>query len=75
MRLGAKSRKIMGFFDLFKKKKDNTAPAATPEEQAIEAQEVAREEQAQKEELAEGLQSPRLVSSRSWLAPWQVARP
>ena len=46
----------MGFFDLFKKKKDNTAPAATPEEQAVEAQEVAREEQAQKEELAEGLQ-------------------
>ena len=46
----------MGFFDLFKKKKDNTAPAATPEEQAVEAQEVAREEQAQKEELAEGLE-------------------
>ena len=46
----------MGFFDLFKKKKDNTAPAATPEEQAVEAQEVAREEQAQTQELAEGLQ-------------------
>ena len=46
----------MGFFDLFKKKKDNTAPAATPEEQALEAQEVAREEQAQTQELAEGLQ-------------------
>ena len=46
----------MGFFDLFKKKKDTTAPAATPEEQAVEAQEVAREEQAQTQELAEGLQ-------------------
>ena len=46
----------MGFFDLFKKKKDNTAPAATPEEQAVEAQEVAREEQAQTQELAEGLE-------------------
>ena len=46
----------MGFFDLFKKKKDNTAPAATPEEQAVEAQEVAREEQVQTQELAEGLQ-------------------
>ena len=55
-RCGRKTEKIMGFFDLFKKKKDNTAPAATPEEQAVEAQEVAREEQAQKEELAEGLQ-------------------
>ena len=46
----------MGFFDLFKKKKDNTAPAATPEEQAVEAQEIAREEQVQTQELAEGLQ-------------------
>ena len=46
----------MGFFDLFKKKKDTTAPAATPEEQAVEAQEVAREEQVQTQELAEGLQ-------------------
>ena len=53
---GAKQKTIMGFFDLFKKKKDNTAPAATPEEQAVEAQEVAREEQAQTQELAEGLQ-------------------
>ena len=53
---GAKQKKIMGFFDLFKKKKDNTAPAATPEEQAVEAQEVAREEQVQTQELAEGLQ-------------------
>ena len=52
MRLGAKSRKIMGFFDLFKKKKDNTSPA----EQAVEAQQAEREEQVQKEELAEGLQ-------------------
>ena len=44
----------MGFFDLFKKKKDNTAPAA------IEQQEVAQEEaqkvQEQQEELSEGLQ-------------------
>ena len=39
----------MGFFDLFKKKKDNTAPAATPEEQAVEAQQTEREEQVQKE--------------------------
>lgn len=53
---GAKQKTIMGFFDLFKKKKDTTAPAATPEEQAVEAQEVAREEQAQTQELAEGLQ-------------------
>ena len=42
----------MGFFDLFKKKKDNTSPA----EQAVEAQQAEREEQMQKEELAEGLQ-------------------
>lgn len=54
--MGAKQKKIMGFFDLFKKKKDNTAPAATPEEQVVEAQQAEREEQAQKEELAEGLQ-------------------
>ena len=53
---GAKQKTIMGFFDLFKKKKDTTAPAATPEEQAVEAQEVAREEQVQTQELAEGLQ-------------------
>ena len=44
----------MGFFDLFKKKKDNTAPAA-PEQQEV-AQEVAQQEQAQQEELSEGLQ-------------------
>ena len=46
----------MGFFDLFKKKKDTAAPTATPEQQAAEAQEAAREEQAKKEELAEGLE-------------------
>ena len=60
----------MGFFDLFKKKKDNTAPAA-PEQQEVaqqvqaqqeqEQQEVAQkvqaqQEQAQQEELSEGLQ-------------------
>ena len=53
---GAKQKTIMGFFDLFKKKKDTATPAATPEQQAVEAQEVAREEQAQTQELAEGLQ-------------------
>ena len=53
MRLGAKSRKIMGFFDLFKKKQDTSA---APEQQAAEAQLSAQQEQTQKEELAEGLQ-------------------
>ena len=53
---GAKPKKIMGFFDLFKKKKDTAAPTATPEQQAVEAQEAAREEQVKKEELAEGLE-------------------
>ncbi len=55
-RTGAKPKKIMGFFDLFKKKKDTAAPTATPEQQAAEAQEAAREEQVKKEELAEGLE-------------------
>ena len=45
----------MGFFDLFKKKKDS-AEATTPDEQAVEAQAEAIEAQAQKEELEEGLQ-------------------
>ena len=49
---GAKQKKIMGFFDLFKKIKDNTSPA----EQDVEAQAAERAEQVQKEELAEGLQ-------------------
>jgi fused signal recognition particle receptor len=44
----------MGFFDLFKKKKDNTAPAA-PEQQEV-AQEEAQKVQEQQEELSEGLQ-------------------
>ncbi|MBR4994654.1 MAG: signal recognition particle-docking protein FtsY [Alistipes sp.] len=46
----------MGFFDLFKKKKDSAAPEVTPEQQAVEAQESAVVEQQQKEELSEGLQ-------------------
>ena len=54
--MGAKTETILGFFDLFKKKKDSAAPAVTPEQQAVEAQEVAREEQAQTQELAEGLE-------------------
>ncbi len=60
----------MGFFDLFKKKKDNAAPAA-PEQQEVAQkvqaqqeqaqqeqaqQEQAQKEQAQQEELSEGLQ-------------------
>ena len=45
----------MGFFDLFKKKKDNTAPAA-PEQQEVAQQVQAQQEQAQQEELSEGLQ-------------------
>ena len=45
----------MGFFDLFKKKKDNTAPAV-PEQQEVAQQEQAQQEQAQQEELSEGLQ-------------------
>ena len=47
--MGAKQKKIMGFFDLFKKKKDNTAPAA-PEQQEV-AQEEAQKVQEQQEEL------------------------
>ncbi|MBR7114773.1 MAG: signal recognition particle receptor subunit alpha, partial [Alistipes sp.] len=39
----------MGFFDLFKKKKDNTAPAA-PEQQEQAQQEQAQQEQAQQEQ-------------------------
>ena len=45
----------MGFFDLFKKKKDNTAPAA-PEQQEVAQKVQAQQEQAQQEELSEGLQ-------------------
>ena len=45
----------MGFFDLFKKKKDNTAPAA-PEQQEVAQEMQAQQEQAQQEELSEGLQ-------------------
>ena len=50
----------MGFFDLFKKKKDSAEVVATSEEQAAaqQAQEQAEEQQteAQKEELSSGLQ-------------------
>ena len=60
----------MGFFDLFKKKKDNTAPAAPEQQEQAQQeqaqqeqaqqeqaqQEQAQQEQAQQEELSEGLQ-------------------
>ena len=46
----------MGFFDLFKKKKDNTQEPISAEQQAAEAQQAAEEQQAQKEELNAGLQ-------------------
>ena len=46
----------MGFFDLFKKKKDNAAEAVTPEVQAIEEQREEQQAEAQKEELSAGLQ-------------------
>ena len=45
----------MGFFDLFKKKKDNTAPAA-PEQQEVAQEEAQKVQQEQQEELSEGLQ-------------------
>ena len=47
----------MGFFDLFKKKKDNAAEqVATPEAQAAIEQHEEQQAQEQKEELAAGLQ-------------------
>ena len=46
----------MGFFDLFKKKKDNSVEAVTPEQQAAEQQQAVEQEQQQKQELSEGLQ-------------------
>ena len=53
---GRKNRKIMGFFDLFKKKKDNDVPVASPEQQAAQQQVEEQEQQQQKQELSEGLQ-------------------
>ena len=53
---------IMGFFDLFKKKKDNNEQVATTEaaqgveSAAAEQEQQAKQEQAQKEELSAGLQ-------------------
>ena len=47
---------IMGFFDLFKKKKDNAAEVTSPEVQAAEEQREEQQAEAQKEELSAGLQ-------------------
>ena len=47
---------IMGFFDLFKKKKDNAAEVASPEVQAAKEQREEQQAEAQKEELSAGLQ-------------------
>ena len=46
----------MGFFDLFKKKKNNEAEVVTPEVQAAEEQREEQQAQEQKEELSAGLQ-------------------
>ena len=46
----------MGFFDLFKKKKDNAAEVASPEVQAAKEQREEQQAEAQKEELSAGLQ-------------------
>ena len=46
----------MGFFDLFKKKKNNDAEVVTPEVQAAEEQREEQQAQEQKEELSAGLQ-------------------
>ncbi len=46
----------MGFFDLFKKKKDNVAEPLSAEQQAVQEQQAAEEQQAQTEELSAGLQ-------------------
>ncbi|MBR2169473.1 MAG: signal recognition particle-docking protein FtsY [Alistipes sp.] len=46
----------MGFFDLFKKKKDNAAEPLSAEQQAVQEQQAAEEQQAQTEELLAGLQ-------------------
>ena len=51
-----KNFKIMGFFDLFKKKKDTAEVAATPEEQAAAQQAEEQKAEEQKQELEEGLQ-------------------
>ena len=46
----------MGFFDLFKKKKDTTEVVSTPEEQAAAVQAEVKQAEEQKQELEEGLQ-------------------
>ena len=46
----------MGFFDLFKKKKDTPVQEATPEQQAVVEQQEALQAEEQKQELEEGLQ-------------------
>ena len=46
----------MGFFDLFKKKKDNAVEPLSAEQQAVQEQQAAEEQQAQTEELSAGLQ-------------------
>ena len=46
----------MGFFDLFKKKKDNAAEPLSAEQQAVQEQQAAEGQQAQTEELSAGLQ-------------------
>ncbi|MBQ8778125.1 MAG: signal recognition particle-docking protein FtsY [Alistipes sp.] len=46
----------MGFFDLFKKKRDNAAEPLSAEQQAVQEQQAAEEQQAQTEELSAGLQ-------------------
>ncbi len=46
----------MGFFDLFKKKKDSSTPAPTPAEQQQEEQQEAISSEQQRENLNEGLQ-------------------
>ena len=55
-RYGAKLKKIMGFFDLFKKKKDSAEVVATSEEQIATQQAEEQQTEAQKEELSSGLQ-------------------
>ena len=46
----------MGFFDLFKKKKDNEQEPISAEQQAQQVQQEAEEQQVQQEELSAGLQ-------------------
>ena len=58
----------MGFFDLFKKKKDNTSPA----EQAVEAQAAEREEQVQKEFEVLGLNGEQLQMVYDYLLKHKI---